>query len=196
MANDNADGLMPVPGVTFQSYCHYFAQPQHDPFNGDYTEVLAPYRIPLANQDVPTPITVQTLSLNCASQNVLTAFLLQHDDELLHVYLQLAKFHTRMGLPATQWDKQMYCQRGELYQNQAQLVMWNAAYFCQVNAAIRIPTRYTINNLYTGDNDTVSLGPFGDNDAGTEVVRICRTCYVPPAYVGMFLEGPMSPCAT
>ena len=107
MANDNADGFMPAPGVTFQSYHDYFAQPEHNPFNGDYTEVLAPYRIPLANQDVPTPAMVQTLSLNCASQNVPTAFLLQHNNGLLHVYLHLAKFHTRMGLPAMQWVEQI-----------------------------------------------------------------------------------------
>ena len=59
-------------------YHDYFAQPEHDPFNGNYTEVLAPYRIPLANQDVQTPAAVQTLSLNCANQNVPTVFLLQH----------------------------------------------------------------------------------------------------------------------
>ena len=96
MTKDNADGLVPVPGETFQSYQNYFAQPEHDPFNGNYTEVLATYQIPLANQDVPTPATVQTLSLKCANQNVLTAFLLQHDNGLLYIYLQLAKFHTRI----------------------------------------------------------------------------------------------------
>ena len=193
MAEDNAAALAPVPEVTFQSYHNYFAQPEHDPFNRDYTEVLTPYQIPLANQDILTLATVQTLSLNCVRQNVPTAFLLQHDDGLLHIYLQLARFHTRMGLLPMQWDKQMYCQRGELYRNQSQMVKWNAAYFRQVNAAIRVPTRETIGNLYAGDNDAVYLGPFGDDDAGTELIRIRRTCYIPPSYVGMFLEGPMNP---
>ena len=180
MADNNADGLAPATEVTFHSYRDYFAQSEHNPFNGDYTEVLAPYRIPLANQDVPTPATVQTLSLNCASQIIPTAFLLQHDDGLLHVYLQLAKFHRRMGLPAMQSDEHMVCQHGELYRNQAQLVTWNAAYFHPVNAAVHVPTRDTINTSYAGDNDAVFLGQFGDNDAGTKVIRICRTCYVPP----------------
>ena len=101
MANNINAGLVPAQEVVSQTYCDYFAQPEHDLFSGEYTDVLAPYQIPLVNQDVLTPSTAQTLSLNCASQNVPTAFLLQQDDGLLHIYLQLAKFHTYIGLPAT-----------------------------------------------------------------------------------------------
>ena len=193
MANNLNAGLAPAQEVAFQSYHDYFSQPEHDPFNGDYTEVLAPYLIPLANQDVPTPAAVQTLSLNCASQNVPTAFLLQHDDGLLHIYLQLAKFHTRMGLPATMWDEQMYTQKGELYHNQAQMVTWNPAYFRQVNTAVRVPTKEGVDGAYAGDREAVYLGPFADDEAGTELIRVRRTCYVPPSYVPLFLEGPISP---
>ena len=80
--------------------------------------------------------------------------------------------------------------------NQAQMATWNTAYFCQVNAAIRVPAWDTIDNSYAGDNDAVFLGPFRDDDAGKEVICIRRTCYVPPLYVGMFLEGPMNPRRT
>ena len=133
------------------------------------------------------------LSLNCSSQYVATAFLLQHDDGMLHIYLQLAKFHTCMGLPATTWDDQMYIQKGELYRNQSQMVTCSPAYFRQVAAAIRVPTREAIDTAYAGDRDAVYLGPFADGEAGTELIRIRRTCYVPPAYVPMFVEGSMSP---
>ena len=67
------------------------------------------------------------------------------------------------------------------------------AYFRQVNAAIQVPTRDTINTSYAGDNNAVFLGPFGDDDAGTEVIPIRSTCYAPLSYVGMFLEGPINP---
>ena len=56
-----------------------------------------------------------------------------------------------MGLPATAWDKQMYCQKGELYHNQAQMVTWNPAYFRQVNVAIRVLTKDAIDTAYAGD---------------------------------------------
>ena len=59
-----------------------------------------------------------------------------------------------------------------------------------------MPTRDTINTSYACVNSTVFLGSFGDDDARTEVIHIRRMCYVPPAYVGMFLEGPMNPRET
>ena len=176
MADNINAGHAPVQEVAYQSYQYYFAQPEHDPFSGNYTEVLAPYQILLANQDVPTLATVQTLLLNCASQNVPRAFLLQHDDGLLHIYLQLAKFHTRMGLPATVWDEQMYCQKGELYHNQAQMETWNPACFRQVNVAIWVPTKDVIDTAYAGDRDALFLGTFGDAEAGTELICIQHTC--------------------
>ena len=74
MANNVNAGLTPAKEVAYQTYQDYFAQPEHDPFSGNYMEVLAPYRILLANQDVPTPANIQRL--NCASQNVPTDFLL------------------------------------------------------------------------------------------------------------------------
>ena len=87
----------------------------------------------------------------------------------------------------------MYCQKGELYHNQSQMVTWNTAYFCQVNGAIRVLTREAIDTAYAGDCKAVYLGLFADDKAGTELIHIGRTCYVPPAYVPMFLEGPMNP---
>ena len=65
----------------------------------------------------------------------------------------------------------------------------------QVNATIPVPTRDTI-NAYAGDNNAVFLGPFVDDDAGTEVIPIRRKCYAPPSYMGIFLEGPMNPRET
>ena len=59
--------------------------------------------------------------------------------------------------------------------------------------AIRVSTHETIDTAYTGDRNAMYLGPFADDEAGTELIRIRRTCYVPSAYVPMFLEGPMNP---
>ena len=53
---------------------------------------------------------------------------------------------------------------------------------------------YPLDNAYAGDVDAIYLGTFNEGDAGMEVIRIRRTCYVPPVYEPMFLEGPMTPC--
>ena len=68
-----------------------------------------------------------------------------------------AKFRTCMGLPIMQWDEQLDCQKGDLYHNQSQLIVWNAAYFPQVNVNIGVPTKDTIDTAYAGHRDISSI---------------------------------------
>ena len=117
-------------------YRDYFSDPRTDVFQGNYAAALQPYRVPLAYQNVQTPAHVQELALSCKNQNVPSTFLLMLDDGKLHVFLQLAKFSSHMGLPATPLDDQMYAQKGELYYNQAQTVTWLPDYFNQVRGQL------------------------------------------------------------
>ena len=174
-------------------YRDYFSDPANDVFQGNYAAALAPYEVPLANQNAPTPAVVQEQALSCHSQNVPSAFLLMLDDGKLHVFLQLAKYSARMGLPATPWGDQSFAQKGELYHNQAQTVKWLPTYFHQVGGQLRVGTVASIDTALVGDPNAESLGPYVAADADTELIRYSRTCYVPPVYVPLFLAGPMSP---
>ena len=87
----------------------------------------------------------------------------------------------------------MFAQKGELYHNNGQLVIWRPEYFRQVNVAICVPLANTIDTAFAGDADALQLGPFVDDDADTEPIRVRRTCYVQPAYVPLFLAGNLSP---
>eukprot|EP00979_Chaetoceros_neogracilis_P014842 scaffold4934_cov145-Chaetoceros_neogracile.AAC.1 len=73
------------------------------------------------------------------------------------------------------------------------MVVWEPEYFHQVNGQIRVGTAATIDTALAGDPDAIFLGPYDDADAGTELIRVRRTCYVPPSYVPLLLGGPMSP---
>ena len=84
-------------------------------------------------------------------------------------------------------------QKGELFHYQAQLVAWNSSYFYQANASLRLQTAAAIDTSFAGDPAAVHLGPHADADADTELIRYRETCYVPPAYVSLFLAGPMTP---
>ena len=183
-------------GTAQPSLCYYrdfFTDPSSDVFQGNYAAALAPYSVPLANQNVTTPARVQEQALSCHSQNVPSAFLLMLDDGKLHVFLQLAKYSARMGLPATPWDDQMFAQKGELFHNQAQTVQWLNSYFHQVGGQLRVGTSALIDTALAGDPNAENLGPYVAADADTECIRYRRTCYVPPAYVPLFLAGPLTP---
>lgn len=174
-------------------YRDFFSDANNDPFNGDYAQVLQPYGVNLAGQNVPTPVEIQQLALSGQTQRVPSAFLLLLPDGKLHIFLQLARFDARMGLPPTAWDNHSYVQKGELFHNQAQLVSWDTAYFHQGQASLRVQTPAAIDTSFAGDPAATFLGPHDPLDADTELIRYRRTCYVPPAYVPLFLASPVTP---
>jgi len=82
----------------------------------------------------PRVVGVEVESARGGACKVPTAFLLQHPDGKLHVYLQLAKYVPSFGLPATQWDNLMFAQKGKLILNQSVQVNWDDAYFTRTTA--------------------------------------------------------------
>ena len=174
-------------------YRDFFTDPSTDVFQGNYAAALAPYAVPLANQNVPTPARVQEQALSCHNQNVPSAFLLMLNDGKIHIFLQLAKFSARMGLPETPWDDEMFAQKGELFHNQAQTVNWLASYFHQVGGQLRVGTSVHIDTTLSGDPNAESLGSFVAADTDTEYIRYRCTCYIPLVYVLLFLVDPLIP---
>ena len=178
--------------ATTALYREFFADAQNDPFQGNYANALLPYSIPQAN--VLTPAQVSTLAVNSRNQNVPTAFILLHNDDVkIHIYLQLDKFDPRFGFPASPFDDRMFIGKGELHHGHHQLVEWQLQYFHQT-VNIRVPTVDAMDNALANDNEaTLLLGPFAAGDADTEILRVRNTCFVPPAYVPLFLAESMTP---
>jgi hypothetical protein len=186
-------GILPS---AFQAlYSSFFADANRDPFKGDYATAMGPYDVPLQgkNANVPAPEQVKNLVLGARAQRVPTAFLLLHDGRL-HVYLQVDKYHPSLGMLPSSWDDKMFAQKGELYRNQAILVEWKSDYFHQLNQQVLVPAPATIDATIAGQPDLELLGPYAQGEAGTELIKVRRTCFLPPKYVGMFLGNPLSPC--
>ncbi len=190
-----------VPGAGFApnalptaSYHQYFSDANNDPFNGDYATALTNYSVPLVNNNnVATPAAVREQACSSITQGLPSAFILLHPDNKLHIYIQLARFNARLGLPPTPWDDNMYIQKGDLHHNQSVIVQWQDDYFHQVNMQIRVPTPAALDTLLAADLNADALGPFNAQDADTELIRVRRTCYIPPAYVPTFLASPLTP---
>ena len=188
MAQPANNAMLPAPPVT-ALYRDFYNDPASDVFNRNYTDVLAPYNPTTGG----TPAEVRTLACHCRSQGVPSAYLLLHTTDLkLHVYTQLDLFNPRMGLPATPWDDQMFIGKGELFNNQQTLVRWDPDYFRQGNAT-RVPTPMELSNLYAANGAANIVGPFTIADADTEVITTRRTCYIPPPYVALLLDQPVTP---
>ncbi len=172
-------------------YRDYFADAGNDPFSGQYQQVMSPYEVPPVN--AMTPTNVRNLAYTAKDQGLPTAYILYHEsDSRIHLYLQLDKFSTRMGMAPTQWDDDVFAAKGELNHNHQITVLWRNDYF-QQTPGIRIPSTELINNAYAADNGTIHLGPYNADDADTTVNHVRKTCYIPPKYVPLFLSKPLSP---
>jgi hypothetical protein len=97
-------------------------------------------------------------------------------------------------MPPSTWDDKFFAQKGELHRNQAILVEWKKSdYFHQLNQQVLVPAPGTIDAILAGQPDVELLGPYAQGEAGTELIKVRCTCFVPPKYVGMFLGKPLTP---
>ena len=165
----------PAPQVYYRTF---FSDASNDPFNGSYANVLSHYGG--AGITNTSPAALRQLVSNARLQRVPTAFLLQHEvDKSLHVYVQLERFETRMGLPATPWDNLMFASKGELRHNHHQTIIFHSDNFLATGRT-RVATADAIDAALAADaNPDIRLGPYADGDAGTEVIRTRHTCFVP-----------------
>ena len=58
---------------------------------------------------------------------------------------------------------------------------------------MNVPTVTTVNAAVGGDPNLQQLGLYNNGDAGTEVVRVCRTIVISFAYVNTFLANEVTP---
>ena len=174
-------------------YRDYFADATNDVFQGNYESILEPYGIPVVG-DAATPAAVCTLAQNCKAQNIPTTFLLLHnDDNLLHIYIQLDKFHPCVGMTATRWDDRMFICKGELHHNSHVTVEFRKDYFNQIAANVPVPSPEMIDAGYAVDPTTNLLGPNNICNCGIENLHVRQTCFVPAPYAALFLANPVSP---
>jgi hypothetical protein len=65
--------------------------------------------------------------------------------------------------------------------------------FHQLNQQLLVPSAATIDTVFATQPESEFLGPYAQGEAGTELIKVRRTCFVPPRYVPLFLAGPLRP---
>ena len=109
-------GLIGQPDLAppIRTYCAYFSRPETDPFSGDYTAVLAPYRVDLMNAAAaPTPAIGAQQIYAASQQGYPTAFLRWHatpgltvdqDPGRVSLLHPVSYYASLMGRPLCRWD--------------------------------------------------------------------------------------------
>ena len=97
-----------------------------------------------------------------------------------------------MGGPSSKWDDGKFANRGDFSYFTAPLVVWDPTYL-HLSPAVYVPSAAAIDTSLADDSKITLLGPYGAGDAGVEIIRCCKTVYVPAPYVGILLSADLSP---
>jgi hypothetical protein len=185
------------------SYAQLCDSDGYSPFapGNDYSLVMGNWTLPLAGHN----------NTNTVSPATIMASVLSTADSAPHAYLMLvseandyddigsfvvvhrpAAFPAPFGQPKDPKVHDInYAFVGDVVVGQIpQSVIFPADAFDVLPHLCRVPTVEGADLLIDGDEAAELFGPFLDDDAATQVVRIRRFQYLPPKYVSMFLNGP------
>ena len=185
---------LPPPLVT--TYRQYYDEPTNNPYL-DYTDIYAPFLIDPANAaGAATPATVATAFYTASTAGDPNAFLLLHPDDSanpatghghISCYHGLSQFPQRLGVPATQWDARAFAFHGDFIHDTIQTVEWPAQGFHLTNAIRVASVVVAIDQFFTANINTETLGPFNAGNADTEIVQVRYSIYIPTPLVSIVL---------
>ena len=197
-------GLIGQPDLAppIRTYREYFSRPETDPFSGNYTTVVDPYCVdPMNAAAAPTPASVLLHIYAAIQQGDPTAFLLWHatprltvDQDPGRVYLlhSISCYDSQIGRPPCRWDDDTFANRGDVAYGTAPLAQWDSDDL-HLAPAVLVPSAAAIDASVASYNDLKLLGTYGAGDAGVEIIRCCKTVYVPAPYVGLLLGAYLTP---
>ena len=70
--------------------------------------------------------------------------------------------------------------------------MWDPTYL-HLAAAVYVLSAAAIYTSLSGNANITLLGPYGEGDAGVEIIRCLKTVYVPTPYVGLLVCADLTP---
>jgi len=102
----------------------------------------------------------------------------QADPKVVLIH-KVTQFGARQGLPC-EWDNMAFGFKGDISGRETiTTVVWQTNYFNQSNQ-LWVATQAIHDQALAADPNVGMVGPYNPANAGTEVHRVCRSCYVPP----------------
>jgi hypothetical protein len=113
----------------------------------------------------------------------------------VNIYHRVSRFAPRIGMLPTPWDDVAFAFQGDVVQQQVPpSIVWDQSYFhTVVQSLIRVPTAIMMGQLLGQDPNSQFMGPFDEEDAGTEIVCTRHATVVPHRYVQLLLAQSLTP---
>jgi hypothetical protein len=191
-------GLIPLSGHL--DYLSRYTDPTNDPYQQQYDGLMTVFAVPPQGQATPPALLLSQIADSTAA-GVPAAFLMMVEDPFNPAILgqvmcfhRVTKYTAKLGHPSP-WDNYHFAFAGNNSGSQVTTVIWRSEFLAQANqgALIRVPTEQQADIEAALLPLPPHLGPYQNNDAGTETIRTRRSMVVPPAYIRLFLTQPLSP---
>jgi hypothetical protein len=191
-----APGIPPVIPHS-ATYRDYYQDDANDKAAGHYGTIMNTFVVPLVGVGALTPVQVSDAVFASAVVDPQAFVMLvvdaTHPNGRICLYHRLQRYAPQLGAP-TEFDNVGYAFFGDLTNSQAPpSIEWPLTAFHQVAASVRVPQREVLDQLLAAGPELELLGPFGNEDAGTDVVRVRQAMLVPFRYVRLFLQHPLTP---
>ena len=180
-----------------ESYLVYYADPNEDPYP-TYEHVMAPFALNVEGA-APTHTPQQVSQEFRGNTGDPRAFIILEeqdgtnaDNGRVTCYHRLTEYGARPHVAATVWDGRSFVFNGDVIHGQIPTYEWENLYF-HLAAQVRVPEINEVDVMLAADPTAEMLGPFNVGDAGTELVRVRTSVYIPPPLVGAILTTPMTP---
>ena len=211
--------VQPPPGIGGKgNYRAFYTAQSKDPHQGNYRAVMAEFEVALGNPGLGSPalgnpalgnpalFTPQQLATQVyqsGDQGCNMSFVLHCRPDhapaeapgYVNVYHpRVSHFAPRIGMLPTPWGDIAFAFQGDVVQQQAPpSIVWDQSYFHTVVPMIRVPTVVMMDQLLGQDPNSQFMGPCGEEDAGTEVIRTRCATVVPHGYVQLLLVQSLTP---
>jgi hypothetical protein len=189
-----APGIPPVVPLP-ACYRDYYQDESNDKTAGNYGTILSTFEVPGAAALTPNQVSEAVFASAVVDPQAFVMLIVSanHPNGRLCLFHRLQRYAPQLGAP-TEFDNLGYAFFGDLTNGQAPpSVEWPVTAFHQVGVSIRVPQREVLDQLLANEPAGELVGPFGNEDAGTDVIRVRQAMLVPFRYVRLFLERPLTP---
>jgi hypothetical protein len=185
-----APGIPAVPPNP-TSYRDYYQDDGNDKALGNYGTIMNTFMVSLGAAAAPAPNLVNEAVFASAVVDpqafaMLVLVSAAHPNGRVCLYHRLQHYAPQLGAP-TDFDNIGYAFFSDLTNRQAPPIRWE---WCRS----RVPQREILDQLLVAEPESELVGPFGNDNAGTEdVVHVRQAMLVPFHYVHPTTASPYSP---
>jgi hypothetical protein len=190
MADTTTTQRGPASATPYLTYFERYNDEALDPFSGDYRAVMSAFQATTGREAANRATALYEQVFATAEVQPHIYLMLTQDTEGEPVLSVVHRPHRHIGRMGTNANKQDVAFLGDM----RGLLPPNVIYFPEEafmhTGSLTVPRAEVLDQAFADDPTCTVVGPYDDNEAGTEVIATRRMMYLPPKYAPIALAHP------